>query len=182
MPKVFWPATGIGRALPLTLVALGLLITAACTTADEATEAGTLSADDQTTNIRVEVTTSSGTVGQNHDDEHCVWRSPSYVLRDGTGEIIESGDVASSIPGEAEAAGEPAQLGEIRTSDPYECQLPFTIDEVPEADLYELEVTTQKLSGPLTSEDPTEEISASATVLAEAVQDQPTDPITVDIG
>lgn len=94
--------------------------------------------------IDLELTTESGSIGANHDDEYCAWKNPTYVLRDGTGSIIATGDVKSDIDGEATVGGEPAEIGEVASppSD-YECVLPSAIS-ADTADFYELEVATQQ--------------------------------------
>lgn len=94
--------------------------------------------------VQVLIVTDDGAIGQNHDDEYCVWRDPSYVLRNGSGDIIATDDIDSSILGEAEAGGDPAQLGEVRSADPYTCVLPTTI-QMEEFDFYELEVTVTEI-------------------------------------
>lgn len=53
----------------------------------------------------VKVSTGSGALGRNHDDEFCVWLGTSYVLRDAKGGIVAAGEAQSRIEGEAEAGG-----------------------------------------------------------------------------
>lgn len=131
--------------------------------------------------LKLRIFTDDGAIGQNHDDEYCVWRDPSYVLRNGSGEIIATGDIDSSIPGEAEAGGKPAQLGEVRGTDPYKCVLPTTI-KVEEFDFYELQVTVTEIAsvtfGANGSAD-LEPIEATATFSLE--QAQASDPIRVEL-
>ncbi|MFE6305051.1 hypothetical protein [Nocardiopsis sp. NPDC057823] len=96
--------------------------------------------------ITVELVTDDGSIGQNHDDEYCVWRNPEYVLRDGSGDIIATGTLESVLPGEAEAGGEPAQLGQVHSTEPYECTMAANVT-APESDFYELEVTATEIAG-----------------------------------
>ena len=103
--------------------------------------------------ITVTATTTSGLVAQNYDDEHCVWPSPSFVLRDGDGSVVAEGEAKSLEEGTAEVEGEPAQLGRVVSEPPdYECELRFKVEPSREADFYEIEVTVGEASGSAVSE------------------------------
>jgi hypothetical protein len=160
--------------------ALALLMSTACGPADNAADSDAESTPVER-NVRLEITTDNGAIGQNHDDEYCVWRGPAYVLRDGGGEIIATDNITSDLPGEAEAGGEPAQLGEVRSTDPYECVLPATIT-VPVVDFYELEVTTTELAAVTFGENASadlEKVTGTATFSQEEAQ--VTNPVAVEL-
>ncbi|MGQ4271766.1 hypothetical protein [Nocardiopsis changdeensis] len=101
----------------------------------------------ETVDIHITLATTSHNIGQapDGDTEQCVWRDPTYTIRDGADEIIATGEATSTLPGTASAADHRAELGSQRASDPYECVLPVLIEDVPAADFYTIEVTTVEL-------------------------------------
>lgn len=126
-----------------------LLLVSACSAVGEEPPAepsgSPVEAVEETVGIPVRLVTGSGNVAANHDDEYCAWVGPSYVLRDAEGVIVAEGEAESRIEGEAEAGGEAAQIGSVQTVEPYECVLDFRIEEAPESEFYELEVSTEAL-------------------------------------
>lgn len=118
-----------------------VLAVAGCGASEEpadTTEANTT----DTVSVMIRLVTDTGNIAVNYDDVSCVWMGTAYTLRDSGGEIIAAGDVESDLEGEAEVGGETGLLAEVRSEDPYECGLPFTIPDVPRAEFYELEVST----------------------------------------
>lgn len=114
-----------------------------------------------TVGIPVHLSTDTERAAADHDGVYCGWVGTSYVLRDAEGVIVAEGDVESGIEGDAEVAGEAAQIGTVRESDPYECVMDFRIEDVPVSDFYEIEVSTDVLpllegedvDGEMTAED-----------------------------
>ncbi|MFC9085373.1 hypothetical protein [Nocardiopsis dassonvillei] len=152
----------------------------ACGTADSAATSDTESAPSEHT-ITLEIVTDDGAIGQNHDDSYCVWRDPAFVLRDGSGEIIATGDIDSGVPGEAEAGGEPAQLGEVRSTDPYECVMPATIT-AEASDFYELEVTVTEIADVTFGENASADLEQTAATVTFSQEDaKASTPIVVEL-
>lgn len=120
--------------------ASAVVVLSACGSGDGEPDASP--SESESVALMIRLVTESGTVAANFDDTYCVWSGTSYTLRDGAGEIVATGDAVSDVPGEAEAGGEAGVLGEVRSTDPYECVLPFTISDVPRGDFFELEVST----------------------------------------
>jgi len=87
--------------------------------------------------ISVEVWTSSGVVGRNYDDTACVWRDPSYAVRDGAGTVIAAGKPPINVT----LGDDPAALGEMSFGPEYRCGLVLVISTIPQ-DVYQLDVTT----------------------------------------
>ena len=90
----------------------------------------------------MELITDDGRLASDLEDGTCEWNSPTYVLRDGAGEVIDLGDVRSDLAQEGNAEDDGTALGEARgAGSDYSCALTATI-EAPDADVYELEITT----------------------------------------
>ncbi|GAA4928839.1 hypothetical protein GCM10023224_05200 [Streptomonospora halophila] len=116
-----------------------LLPLAACGGAEAEPEAAKSPKD---VTIRVVLSTGSHTIGNRGegDGDYCAWLTPSYVLRDGGGDIVAEGEGKSTLSGTAEVGGEQAELGSVVSQDPYECTLMFVVD-APLVDFYEITVT-----------------------------------------
>ncbi|WP_017559128.1 MULTISPECIES: hypothetical protein [Nocardiopsis] len=122
-----------------------LLVMAGCGGSGEADPDEDTSSSLSASWFTVKVTTSSGSIGRNHDDRFCAWVGTSYVLRDDDGGIVAEGDAESRVEGKAEANGEPAQIGKVTSLDPYECVMDFRVEEVPRGEFFELEVSTESV-------------------------------------
>ncbi|WP_201296776.1 hypothetical protein [Nocardiopsis sp. FR26] len=134
--------------MPLSRVALaGLAASVALTLTgcggDEPADTAEANGSDTVT-VMFQLVTDSPMVAANHDDDVCMWSGEtSYILRDGAGEVVATGDVKSDHGGQVTVGGEPALWGRVESTEPFECTLPFTVEDVPRADFYEVEVSTQ---------------------------------------
>ncbi len=140
-------------------------------------------ADPDTIDILVTLTTTDNSVGQAPagDTLQCVWRDPTYTIRDGADEIISTGDATSTLDGDATAADHRAERGRQRTNDPYLCTLPFLVEGVPAADFYTIEVTTVALDirGILDGDRSGQEVTAEVTV--ERSDAESTTPVEIEL-
>lgn len=97
--------------------------------------------------LSITATTSDGLIGQNHDDETCVFRELEWVVRDEAGTIIGSGrhederwsagDAQWAVAGDISNPGDPLS---------YECRTAWIID-VPAAEIYEVQLSSTGVFG-----------------------------------
>lgn len=128
---------------PALAAAAVVFAVAGCGASEEPADTTEANATDTVT-VMFQLVTDSPMVAANHDDDVCMWSGEtSYILRDGSGEVVATGDVTSDHGGEVTVAGEPALWGQVESSDPFKCTLPFTVEDVPRADFYEVEVSTR---------------------------------------
>lgn len=126
----------MNRTLTAAVVALAVLT--GCTTPEPTAASGGHPTTSERVTISVTVITSSGLIGQNHDDVSCVYRELRYELSDESGRLIAVRQVSDQ--GVTAGNAEWAALGSVGREEPYVCSLAWSFDADP-AEFYQLRVT-----------------------------------------
>ncbi|MBB4931859.1 hypothetical protein F4561_002679 [Lipingzhangella halophila] len=133
----------------IAVLAAVIVLASACGAEEEPEEED---AEPEQAAFMVNVTDADSSASWPTDDEYCAWEETTYVLRDGEGATVATGNARSTIEGEVTGTNARAEIGEVVSEVPYECVMSFEV-EAEESEFYEVEVTTQN---PITNEEMTE--------------------------